>query len=195
MRKWIQNSLIITVALLTFGVITPGHEMWDVLQDKGGSKHEEDPKSNTDYLIGFVEPEVEEQSESDEALFIASAKELSYMKFGTRIGPVITNEFDEVIFPKIEEAIRTTLQDSGDLHKRRLAISERPAGNNSEKIFHVYDKDQKTDLIRFHVRTDKRPKDGYYFNFHYHIAADEFTTHRAIGDIYWSKDTPPKWLS
>ena len=63
-------------------------------------------------------------------------------KFGTKIGPVITDEFDEVIFPKIDEAIRMTLKNSDDLHKRRLAISERPAGNYSEKIFHVYDIDQ-----------------------------------------------------
>ena len=38
MKKWLQKSLIITVALLTFGVITPGHEIWTGLQDKGDSK-------------------------------------------------------------------------------------------------------------------------------------------------------------
>ena len=42
------------------------------------------------------------------------------MKFGTKIGPVIANEFDEVIFPKIEEAIQMTLASSDDLHKRDL---------------------------------------------------------------------------
>ena len=45
----------------------------------------------------------------------------------------------DVIFPKIEEAIQMTLASSGDLHKRRLAISEKPAGDYSEKIFNVYD--------------------------------------------------------
>ena len=67
---------------------------------------------------------------------------MAHEKFGTKIGPVITDEFDEVIFPKIDEAIRMTLNKSGDLHKRRLAISEKPAGNYAEKIFHVYDKDR-----------------------------------------------------
>ena len=117
------------------------------------------------------------------------------MKFGTKIGPVIANEFDRCIFPKIEEAIQMTLASSGDVHKRRLAISEKPAGDYSEKIFNVYDLEDRKDLIRFHVRTEKRPQDGYFYNFHYHIADDEFIAHHSIGDIYWSKNTPPKWLS
>lgn len=194
--RWLQKSLIIAVALLTFGVITPTHDIWSGLQEKGGSKHTAGPSvESDDYYIGLAEPELVNDLKSIEEAFIVSAKELSYEKFGTRIGPVITEEFDEVIFPKIDEVIRMTLIDTNDLHKRRLAISERPAGNYSEKIFHVFDKDEKRDLIRFHVRTDKRPQDGYFFNFHYHIAEDEFTTHHTIGDIYWSKDTPPKWLT
>ncbi len=130
-----------------------------------------------------------------EELLITSARDLSYQKFGTKIGPVIANEFDDIIFPKIDEAIRMTLKNSGDLTTPRLAISEKPAGNYSEKIFHVFDKDQQKDLIRFHVRTDKRPQDGYFFNFHYHVSEDDFIAHHTIGDIYWSRDTPPKWLS
>lgn len=199
MKKWIQKSFIITVALLTFGVITPAHDIWSGLQEKSGPKQSAGPATQTadydDYYIGLAEPQLEEQLESIEDAFITSARALSYEKFGSKIGPVITNEFDEVIFPKIDETIRMTLSDANDVHKRRLAISERPAGNYSEKIFDVYDKDEKRDLIRFHVRTDKRPQDGYFFNFHYHIAEDGFTAHHTIGDIYWSKNTPPKWLS
>ena len=65
------------------------------------------------------------------------------------------------------------MQVLGILHKRRLAISEKPAGDYSEKIFNVYDLEDRKDLIRFHVRTEKRPKDGYFYNFHYHIAEDD----------------------
>jgi len=193
--KWFQKSLIVMVALLTFGVITPGHEIWSGLQDKSDTKHQEGSTDKENYHVGFVEPEIVEQLETVEETLITSAKELSYEKFGSRIGPIIIDEFDDVIFPKIEEAIRITLDNTGDLHKRRLAISEKPAGDYAEKIFHVYDKDAKSDLIRFHVRTDKRPQEGFYFNFHYHVSEDDFTTHRSIGDIYWSKNTPPKWLS
>ena len=195
MKKWLQKSLIIMVALLTFGVITPGHEIWSGLQDKSSSKHEVNPTDKENYHIGFAEPELVEQLDSIEEAFITSAKQLSYEKFGTKISPFITDEFDEVIFPEIDNAIRMTLKNSDDSQKQQLAISGRPAGNYSEKIFHVYDKETKKDLIRFHVRTDKRPQDGFYFNFHFHVSDDEFTTHRSIGDIYWSKNTPPKWLS
>ena len=198
MKKWLQKTLIVAVALLTFGAISPNHEIWTNLQDKDVSKHSASPSRSDNYPIeladAFYDDSLEDNSDSIEDLFITSAKKLSYMKFGTKVGPVIADEFDSIIFPKIEEAIQMTLASSGDVHKRRLAISEKPA-DYSEKIFNVYDLEDRKDLIRFHVRTEKRPKDGYYYNFHYHIAADEFTAHHSIGDIYWAKDTPPKWLS
>ncbi|WP_342511780.1 YpjP family protein [Sporosarcina sp. FSL K6-1522] len=199
MKKWLQQTLIVTVALLTFGAISPNHEIWTNLQDKDEAKQANLPSMDTDYQIDITEASVEQQPfervPSFEESLVASAKEMSYMKFGTKIGPVIGDEFDEVIFPKIEEAIQMTLERSGDLATRRLAISERPAGDYSEKIFNVYDLDSRTDLIRFHVRTEKRPQDGYFYNFHYHIADDGFLAHHSIGDIFWSKNTPPKWLS
>ncbi|MER2089670.1 MAG: YpjP family protein [Sporosarcina sp.] len=199
MKRWLQKTLIVAVALLTFGAISPNHEIWTSLQDKDISKHAVDPSRSDDYSIGLADSLADESSkensESIEELFIMSAKKLSYMKFGTKVGPVIADEFDNVIFPKIEEAIQMTLASSGDLDKRRLAISEKPAGDYSEKIFNVYDLQDRKDLIRFHVRTEKRPQDGYFYNFHYHTANDGFIAHHSIGDIYWAKDTPPKWLS
>jgi hypothetical protein len=199
MKKWLQKTLIVAVALLTFGAISPSHEIWTNLQDKDVSKHSIGSSQNDNYSIGLADPLVEDSpkdnSDSIEELFITSAKKLSYMKFGTKVGPVIADEFDTVIFPKIEDAIQMTLATPGNLHKRRLAISEKPAGDYSEKIFNVYDLDSRNDLIRFHVRTEKRPQDGYFYNFHYHIADDGFIAHHSIGDIYWAKNTPPKWLS
>ena len=130
MKKWIQKTLIVTVTLLTFGAISPNHEIWTSLQDKDVSKHAVDPSQSDDYPIGLAESSpmgsLEDNSDSIEELFITSAKKLSYMKFGTKVGPVIANEFDNVIFPKIEEAIQMTLANSGELNKRRLAISEKP---------------------------------------------------------------------
>ncbi|MFS0576350.1 YpjP family protein [Sporosarcina sp. 179-K 3D1 HS] len=199
MKKWLQKTLIVTVALLTFGAISPSHEFWTNLQEKDEANPGLHPSRADDFQIAVAErdfePETIDQPISIEETLVSSAKELSYMKFGSKIGPVIQGEFDEVIFPKIEEAIHMTLANSDDVHKRRLAISERPAGNYSEKIFHVFDMDARKDLIRFHVRTEKRPQEGYYFNFHYHVAHDGFMAHHTIGDIYWSKNTPPKWLS
>lgn len=195
MKKWLQKSLIASVALLTFGVINPGHEIWTLLQDKDDAKQMDASQFEQTYEIDFTETSPIDIVESIEDNLISSARDLSFMKFGSRIGPVISDEFNEVIFPKIDEAIRMTLRESDDLHKRRISISEKPAGDYSEKVFHIYDMDLKKDIIRFHVRTEKRPQDGFFFNFHYHISDDDFVAHHTIGDIYWSKNTPPKWLS
>ncbi|WP_203248850.1 YpjP family protein [Sporosarcina beigongshangi] len=199
MKKWLQKTLIVAVAFLTLGAISPNHQFWTSLQDKDQAKQAEQPPKNTDYSIGLADAFVYERSAepvvSAEESLIATAKELSYVKFGSKIGPVIADEFDEIIFPKIEEAINMTFESSGDLHKRRLAITEKPAGDYAEKIFNVYNLENGQDVIRFHVRTEKRPQDGYFYNFHYHIADDGFVAHHSIGDIYWSKNTPPKWLS
>ncbi|WP_318614459.1 YpjP family protein [Sporosarcina sp. YIM B06819] len=199
MKKWLQKTLIVAVAFLTLGAISPNHQFWTSLQEKDQAKQAEQPPKITDYSIGltdtYVYDQLEEQAISEEESLIASAKELSYAKFGTKIGPVIADEFDEVIFPKIEEAIYMTFESTGNLHKRRLAITEKPAGDYAEKIFNVYDVADGKDVIRFHVRTEKRPQDGYFYNFHYHTAEDSFVAHHSIGDIYWSKNTPPKWLS
>lgn len=194
--KWLQKALVVSVALLTFGVITPTHDIWNTFQDKNSSKLTEGSNALAQLDVDLLsDTYLEEESVSLEEQFVLSAKELSYEKFGQKIGPVIGNEFDEVIFPKIDEVIRMTVSDTDESLRNRLAISERPTGNYSEKIFHVFNSDNGEDVIRFHVRTDRRPLEGYFFNFHYHIADDDFSQHYTIGNIYWSKNTPPKWLS
>ncbi|AOV07685.1 YpjP family protein [Sporosarcina ureilytica] len=193
--RWLQKFLIVTVAFLTLGIITPTHDIWNGLQDKGNTRQVGPTVQSDEAYFEFTESTIVKETPSIEDVFIETARELSYEKFGSKIGPVIGDEFDEVIFPKIDEVIRMTLNDAIEPQIGQLAISEKPAGNYSEKIFNVYDKDEGKDLILFHVRTDKRPQDGYFFNFHYHLADDDFTKHYSLGDIYWSKNTPPKWLS
>lgn len=194
--KWFQKLLIGLVAFLTLGIITPTHDIWNNLQEKESSKEIGPSIESDDQLIEFTDETADHKDElSLEDVFVVKARELSYEKFGSKIAPVISNEFEEVVFPKIDRAIRETLQKSIDLHKQEIAMSEKPAGDYSEKIFNLYDETNRKDLIRFHVRTDKRPQEGYYFNFHYHKMDDNYMKHYALGDIFWSKDTPPKWLS
>lgn len=183
------------MALLTFGVITPGHEIWTFLQDKDSTKQANAPEDNHNYELALEDPIIEYELDSIEDKLIAFAQEQAYMKFGTKIGPVISSEFDDIIFPEIDKAIRMTVKNKDELQKRRLVISEKPAGKYSEKIFNVYDMANGKDAIRFHVRTEKRPQDGFFFNFHYHLSEDNFVAHHTIGDIYWSKNTPPQWLT
>ena len=193
MKNWIQKSFVVVVALLTFGVISPSHTIWEtILDDKQNQKSiaSSDHTQHT-YAIGWED----EQPSTFIEDAIIQAKEQSLLKFGSRVGPVITNEFDEVIFPKIQEAIEMTLLDMETSSLKSLAISENPSGEHSEKIFHIYESTTGSDIIRFHVRTDRKPQEGYFFNFHYHTYSDQFAKHYKLGDIYWSKNMPPKWLS
>ncbi|PUB13974.1 YpjP family protein [Paenisporosarcina sp. OV554] len=192
MKNWIQKTLVVAVALLTFGVISPNHTIWEnLLEDKANQKTISTQNTQNTYAVEWVDDQPSTFIEDA----IAQAKEQSLLKFGSRIGPVITNEFDEIIFPKIQEAIQLTLFDMDNESLKSLAITENPSGDHSEKIFHIYETVTGSDIIRFHVRTDRKPQDGYYFNFHYHTASDTFAKHYTLGDIYWSKNMPPKWLS
>ncbi|PIC80832.1 hypothetical protein CSV75_03345 [Sporosarcina sp. P18a] len=195
MKQWLQRLMIASVAVLTLGVITPNHEIWTNFQDKHEPNESGTRAEGMEYSLELNETRndlLTLDSYTEEQQLVAHALLLTYEKFGQRIGPVIQNEFDNEIFPRIEAVIQTTVHNAAD---RRLAITEQPSGDYAEKIFHVYDKTANQDLIKFHVRTEKRPGDGYFYNFHYHIADDGFVAHHTVGDIFWSKNTPPKWLT
>jgi hypothetical protein len=197
MKKWIQKSLIITVGLLTFGIIPPDHLIWEhLLENKSPLKSIQSNENTIDFEQVTLKESNNLVDEPNLIDYIANnAKEQSYIKFGNRIGPVIQNEFDDVIFPKIQEVIDATISNVDPGKARNLVISEQPSGEYYEKIFHIYNNESKKDVIRFHVRTDKKPLDGFFFNFHYHLEEDNYSKHYALGEIYWSKNTPPKWLS
>lgn len=190
MKKWIQKMLVSAVTVVTLGVITPSHTIWSNLLDSEAS-------AKTQIVV--QSHEVIKQStlivETAAIDFVSEAKEQAYQKFGTKIGPKIQDDFDTLIFPKMQQAIDETLYKNGEIQSQNLAITENPSGNYSEKIFNIYNTESGEDLIRFHVRTENRPQAGYYYNFHYHTSEDEFFTHHNLGDVYWSKNTPPKWLS
>ena len=201
MKKWLQKGLMISVALLTFGIIAPNHEIWHQLELEDDSVRSHEPSANDiasaiqlDQIYLEEESVVKEPQAIGQA-FKSAAKEQAYIKFGTRIAPIISDEFETRIYPKMEEAIDFTLARLDDSTIRSLVITESPSGNYSEKIFHIKNTDTKKDVIRFHVRTENRIDEGYYYNFHYHTFEDNFVTHYDLGEIYWSKNTPPKWLS
>nr|WP_106778857.1 YpjP family protein [Lysinibacillus timonensis] len=202
MKKWSQKIIVIVVAFITFGIISPNHEIWDLLDNDQSSDKNGDYQSISnsttvyDDSIDEVEnehalPSIEEKIET----IIVAAKEQSYVKFGSRIAPVIGDEFEEFILPKIEQVIDTTLARLDDETIRYINISNNPSGDYNEKVFNITNGVDGKDIIRFHVRTENRPQEGYYYNFHYHTVEDRFVTHHHVGDIFWSKNTPPKWLS
>ena len=195
MPNWFRKTLVALITVFTFGLVTPPSILLDNAKaaDKPTSTAGQQSLESTSYTY----EETNDRLTTDTFITYAmqEAEKQSMQKFGTKIGPVIEDEFKDVILPKIEEAIAELASDVPEDSLQSLAISQKPAGGNNEKIFHVYDTKSGNDLLRFHVRRDHPPQDGYYFNFHYHSFDDVYSGHHELGNIYWNTNVPPKWLS
>lgn len=197
MPKWLRKSIVILVTILTFGIVTPS-QAYDLLEEEKQPKRDifeskgQEPSDSIEQNV-YRQTPVAEEDVLDR--LIKEAEVYSYTKFGSRIAPVIEDEFKEVILPNIEKAIENVTAQYSSASMRNLVISERPTGGHSEKIFHIADGKSGQDVIRFHVRKDHPPQAGYWFNFHYHTFSDGFESHHDLGSIYWDKNTPPKWMS
>jgi hypothetical protein len=190
MPQWLRKTLVVAITILTFGLVSPSV----FLQE---SKSEEPVQPDFTYGVS-TDSSSKAETENSEAYLenlIEQAEHAAWIKFGTKIGSVIEDEFREKILPQIEKVIYETAAQISDHEVKNLAITEQPTGGISEKIFHIYDKTSGRDLLRFHVRREHPPLEGYWFNFHYHKAQDSFQTHYDLGRIYWDKNTPPNWLS
>ncbi|KAF0826067.1 MULTISPECIES: YpjP family protein [Bacillaceae] len=195
MPNWLRKSFVVLVTILTFGLVTPSqaflYENTNQLKASRASDVE-----NSEKGAELVE---EENSNFDKENFIrqmlVEAETQSYEKFGAKIGPVIEDEFNEVILPEIEKAIQEVAVQFPEESLAQLKVTETPGGGLSEKIFHITNSMTDEDVIRFHVRRDHPPQQGYWFNFHYHTHHDQFQAHHELGSIYWNKNTPPKWMS
>lgn len=193
MPAWLRKSLVVMISIFTFGMVTPAQA--NVLLTTTNDRAVKSESAETS-IIETLESPFDEEAEREKFLDWAmrEAEQQSFQKFGTKIGPVIEDEFRQTILPNIEQAIEmvATQYPGEELHS--LSITEMPSGGESEKIFHITGGEGK-DIIRFHVRRDQPPKAGYWFNFHYHTYHDNFQTHYELGSIFWAKNTPPKWKS
>ncbi|MCM3114540.1 YpjP family protein [Neobacillus sp. MER 74] len=197
MNNWVRKTLFVLVSVLTFGLVTPTQLMDHI---KAGNFIDldafESPSAENAYgqLNNF-----EEESEFNRDKFIEDlmkqAEIQSYQKFGTKIKPVIENEFKEIILPNIESALEEMAIQFPEEDLKNLTITEQPGAGQSEKIFNIKNQGTGKDVLRFHVRRDNPPQEGYWFNFHYHTYHDDFQNHHELGAIYWAKNTPPKWMS
>lgn len=196
MPKWLQKSFVVLVTILTFGLVTPSQTFLYNQASAEKPTREDAVKAETTY--NQLEDTTEEDSDSSGQIiqsWLNEAEELSYQKFGSRIKPVIEDEFKQVILPNIHKAIEEVAVQYPEEKLAYLELSEVPTGGNAEKIFHLYSKESNKDIIRFHVRKDHPPQSGYWFNFHYHTSEDNFEAHHELGSIYWDTNTPPKWMS
>ncbi|MEI1421779.1 YpjP family protein [Bacillus cabrialesii] len=203
MKLWMRKTLVVLFTIVTFGLVSPPAAL---MADKPSGQ----PSSleQNDYTAFYDEHDLYDDYESEnrrdpELLFqsykeqlLDSAEDQSFLKFGSKIAPVIEDDYRKEILPKIENVISdylATLQD--DEAYQDVVISSMPSAGKTEKIFNVYNRTTGEDLIRFHVRRDHPPHDGYWFNFHYHTAEDGFQSHHELGSIYWDRNTPPNWMS
>lgn len=190
--------MLVSFSILTLGMITPppALTMQEMKSDETSKRNAIAPstENNAYFSIETFKAEIDKREEFIN-FAILQAEQQSFQKFGAKISPVIEFEFNSQILPKIQEAIQQLAETYPEETLHNLDISEKPSGGISEKIFHIYDKTTRKDLIRFHERRDQPPGEGYWFNFHYHMYHDQFQDHHELGAIYWDKNTPPKWLS
>jgi hypothetical protein len=196
MNKWLRKSFFVMVSILTFGLVTPTQLLNSVNAENLKDRDVFETTAGNSYsqTSGYFE-ESEFNREAFMEELIKQAELQSYQKFGTKIKPLIEDEFREIILPNIEMAISETADQFPEEDLKNLTITEQPGSGQSEKIFHIKSRLDGKDVLRFHVRRDHPPQEGYWFNFHYHTYHDEFQTHHELGSIYWAKNTPPKWMS
>lgn len=206
MKLWLKKIAVILVAILTLGIYIP-----PTLLNTDAEKKEEVTSQKTDIGDAVLTSDtytVEQEAldnpfdiENDPAndnyinTIMAKAKEQALTKLGPKITGQVEDDFETDILPNMDSVLELIMKDSGETNIPYLAITEQPSQGFGERMFNIYDYRTKKDIARFHVRRDNRPLEGYWFNFHYHLGNDNFEKHHQIGEIYWDKNTPPKWMA
>ena len=178
MKLWMKKTLVVLFTIVTFGLVSPPAAL---MTDKpSGQSSSLEQNDYTAFYDEHALPGEEKAGREPELLFqsyqqqlLGDAENQSFLKFGSKISPVIEDDYRSEILPKIEDVITGHLAKfQDDEAYQDVVISSKPSAGKTEKIFHVYNRLTGEDLLRFHVRRDHPPQDGYWFNFHYHTAED-----------------------
>lgn len=116
------------------------------------------------------------------------------VKLGDKIASKIEVPLTEEVLPNLELVLDQVFDMVGDEKSQFLVIREEPASGYGERIFNLYDMSNQENIAKFHVTRVKKPQDGHYFQFHYHLANDQYEEHFPIAEVHWGKNTPPKWM-
>ena len=194
MPNWFRKTLVALITVFTFGLVTPPSILLDNAKaaDKPTSTAGQQNLESTSYTY----EETNDRLTTDTFITYAmqEAEKQSMQKFGTKIGPVIEDEFKDVILPKIEEAIAELANDVPEESLQSLAISQNQRVEIMKRFFTFTIRKQEM-TYAFPRKRYHPPQDGYYFNFHYHRFDDGYSGHHELGNIYWNTNVPPKWLS
>ncbi|MDY0394390.1 YpjP family protein [Virgibacillus halophilus] len=205
MKLWLRKIAVSLVAIVTLGLyVPPLHMGAEAENDKNTFTSKANDSERQAALVAVKEedeqssPHFSTKDKFDKDEYIHSltdlAKKQAVNKLGPKIASQVEDEFTTIILPTMETVLQSVLEEADD-EVAYYAITQQPASGMSERIFHVYDERNEKDVARFHVRRDNRPMEGYWFNFHYHLSNDNFEKHHEIGEIYWDKNMPPKWMA
>ncbi|KGX91312.1 hypothetical protein N781_04395 [Pontibacillus halophilus JSM 076056 = DSM 19796] len=203
MKRWMRKGFVALVAVMTLGMYVPSIDIDAKVADQGKIEKEDSFKTTPLHLKSTIPYEGGLDYSSDGDAYVSDpvqwmadqAKEQTITKLGPKIYQKVEDEMEEVILPRIEEVIQQLTVELGEDRTRYLEVAETPSAGYGERIFNVQDGRTEEVLAKFHVRRDNRPGEGYWFNFHYHSYKDQFEEHYVIGDVYWDKNTPPKWMT
>lgn len=197
MKFWLRKIFVAFVAVITLGFYIPPLD----LQPNETNAKDAESLYDEFYAPTSLVPKQEiiddDSSSSIVSLeqFTNKAKLQTKRKLGPKIFQEVEQELTEVIFPKLEAVLKDMYEERGEEEALYLEITENPSGGIGERIFDVYDHREEKIVMKFHVRREKRPLEGYWFNFHYHFFDDRFEKHYDIGEVYWAKNDPPYWMS
>ncbi|WP_100372772.1 YpjP family protein [Bacillus sp. FJAT-45037] len=212
MMPWVKHGLVISSALLTLGLFVPPNEYVKDVQAQAPSKslgersenpqvYKVDEESYELYhdVLPYSTDHYIHRDQSSALVFtdyvMNYAHDMSMLKFGASIAEKIERPFTSDILPQLKDVLNETTSKLSQVEWEQMKLSKHPASGQGEKILHLYNQESGEDLLRFHVRRDHPPKQGYTFNFHYHTHIDHFEKHHDLGSIYWGKDQPPNWMS
>lgn len=201
MKQWIRKIAVTMVAIVTLGTYIPvTHVDTDAEENKESVSPDSNAVSAADsQALEKVETEPErkhiDQTENYITDLTEKAKAQTIAKLGPRIATQVEDDFMTGILPKMEETLNVILAGAEEDMLPYFSITEQPSDGFGERIFNVYNNRTRKDIAKFHVRRDNRPLEGYWFNFHYHLSSDGFENHHEIGEIYWDKNIPPKWMA
>src|SRR5689334_520347 len=102
MPNWFRKTLVALITVFTFGLVTPPSILLDNAKaDKPTTRQQN--LEQTSYT--YEENRERLTAETFVTYAMQEAEKQSMQKFGSKIGPVIEDEFKDIILPKIEEAI------------------------------------------------------------------------------------------
>ncbi|MEC3883270.1 hypothetical protein GLW00_04525 [Halobacillus litoralis] len=201
MKPLMRKVFVVLISVMTLGLYVPPMQIDTDAADKkelSADRHvQETPHSTKTEELHIAPPSSAAPLTTDD--WIETITEQAKTQTLTKMGPRIIEKVDEdmttTILPKIEEVMGEILTSADENEVPYYEITEDPSPGYGERIFNIHNKHTDEEVARFHVRRDKRPGEGYWFNFHYHLQEDNFMKHHELGEIYWEKNTPPKWMS